>query len=240
MEDTLDFSDLTSPISPGLADCHRRRSTCFALRILLGHQEICSSVMEDPETLLRLLGYGAFWQDEVIDAIKSTLKAEGNDDILHVKPTSGTETTGFIARLKSRQAWNTYETTISRLYSQQPHLVIAALEANLARLKPKSLLKSPGNRNTSLLVKLLGLSPVESRLMDYGEARSYPIMRPGHLSLALKAGSSKSSTDGFGGSSLRQFENKLLKHDRVCLFSSSFSAKLSNCQQQISIPIPFF
>jgi SpoVK/Ycf46/Vps4 family AAA+-type ATPase len=177
MEDTLDFSDLTSPISPGLADCHRRRSTCFALRILLGHQEICSSVMEDPETLLRLLGYGAFWQDEVIDAIKSTLKAEGNDDILHVKPTSGTETTGFIARLKSRYAWNTYETTISRLYSQQPHLVIAALEANLARLKPKSLLKSPGNRNTSLLVKLLGLSPVESRLMDYGEARSYALFR---------------------------------------------------------------
>lgn len=177
MEDTLDFSDLINPVSPGLADRHRRRSSSYALRILLAHQEVCSSVMEDPEALLRLLGCHAVWPEEVINAIKSTLRTDGNDDSSHVKPVTGTETTGFIARLKSRHAWNTYETTISRLYNQQPQLVTDALKANLAQLKPKSLLKSPGNQNTSLLARLLGLSQAESCLIDYGEARSYALFR---------------------------------------------------------------
>ena len=175
MEETLNFNldinDLISPISTGLADHHRQRSCCYALRILIGHPEICNSVMEDPERLLRLLGIDVAWPDKIILAIEDTLRAEGNDGATHVKQEE--DSNGFISRLKSRNAWGGYESTIARLYCQQPELVLSALSDNLARLESTRDLDTPGNRNTSLLVKLLGLNAIESRLIDYSEARSY-------------------------------------------------------------------
>lgn len=130
MEETLDFdldiNDLVSPVATGLAEHHRQRSCCYALRILLGHSELCDSVMEDPEHLLRLLGVNVLWPEKIMLAIEDTLRAEGNNGPDHVKQEGSSS--GFIGRLKSRHAWGGYESTITRLYCQQPTIVLDALK----------------------------------------------------------------------------------------------------------------
>lgn len=167
---TLDFSDL-SPGSVSTRDC--RRGAVFALRILLNYPDIRVEYMEDCKHLLRLLGKKAVWPQQVTRSIAAALDAL-NDDDSNAKHSDGVD---IVSRLKGRHAWTTYEQTISRWHTEQPKVIIEALEDNLARLKPKMILKTPGNRNTTLLTKLLGLNPVESRLLDYAELSSYDQFR---------------------------------------------------------------
>lgn len=167
---TLDFSDL-SPGSVSTRDC--RRGAVFALRILLNYPDIRVEYMEDCKHLLRLLGKKAVWPQQVTRSIAAALDAL-NDDDSNAKHSDGGD---IVSRLKGRHAWTTYEQTISRWHIEQPKVIIEALEDNLARLKPKTILKTPGNRNTTLLAKLLGLNSVESRLLDYAELSSYDQFR---------------------------------------------------------------
>ena len=166
--------DFDLPSSKGASSRHCRRSAVFALRILLANPEICSAYMANCESLLRLLGKHAVWPPQVNRAVGIALKDA--DDEHSSSDADSDDETCVVERVKGRHTWNTYENTISRQYFRNPKLIRSALEANLARLKPKSILKTPGNRNTLLLAKLLGLNSVESRLLDFTETRGFGLL----------------------------------------------------------------
>jgi hypothetical protein len=173
MNTVLDFE--LAPAN-GVSNRHCCRGAVFALRILLNHPEIRTVFMDDCESLLRLLGKHAVWPKEVNLAVCNALKASDDEES---SVTTEIDTTDFslASLLKGRHAWNLYENTISRFYSRNPKLITCALEENLARLKPKAILKTPGNQNTLLLAKLLGLDPVECRLFDFAEMRAYDLFQ---------------------------------------------------------------
>ena len=165
-------TDLELPVTKGGSSKHCRRSAVFALRIVLSNVETCSAYMPNCLSLLRLLGTQAVWPKQVRRAIDVALR--GSDD--ETESVDG-DNDDFYAddRPKGMHAWNAYENTIARLYAQNPRLIRDALEANLARLKPGAILKTPANHNTQLLGKLLGLGPEECRLLDFAETRNFGV-----------------------------------------------------------------
>ena len=154
-------------------DC--RRGAIFALRILLNNPDVRTEYMDDCEHLLRLLGKKVVWPQQLTRAIASALNALRDDDS-SIADNQAAEI-NIVSMLKGRHAWTSYEQTVSRWYTEQPKVIVAALEDNLARMKPKAIFKTPSNRNTSLLAKLLGLTPLECRLLDYAEIRAYDQFR---------------------------------------------------------------
>ena len=168
----LKFLD-DSSTSHSTRDC--RRGTVFALRILLNNPDVRTEYMDDCEHLLRLLGKKAVWPQQLTRAIASGLNALRDDDS-SIADNLASEI-NIVSMLKGRHAWTSYEQTVSRWHTEQPKVIVAALEDNLARLKPKAILKAPGNRNTTLLAKLLGLTPLECRLLDFAEIRAYDQFR---------------------------------------------------------------
>lgn len=173
MDMSLDFG---LPSSKMVSSRHCRRGAVYALRILLNQAEVRAAFMEDSETLLRMLGKHAVWPQQVSRTIGAALNSTDEEDSSPIAAKEESESS-FVARLKGHQAWNAYENTLARLYTKSPKLITSALEDNLARLKPKAILKTPGNPNTLLLAKLLGLNPVECRLIDFAEMRAYAMFR---------------------------------------------------------------
>lgn len=171
MDMTLDF-DL-SPTT-GLVPKHSRRGAVFALRLLLGHPELRAAYMEDCETLVRLLGRRVVWPQKVLNALVRCLRNESGQEM---PANVDSDIADLVACLKGRQAWSTYDITLSRIYAENPKLITCALEDNLAALNPKGVRKYPGNQNTRLLSKLLGFNPVEMRLLDFAELSTYEQFR---------------------------------------------------------------
>mgnify|MGYP001375979792 CR=1 FL=1 len=155
---------------------HARRGAIFALHILLDHPDIRTPYMEDCEALLRLLGKQVVWPRQVSQALCLALHQDDEAQSPLIAKQDG-EASSIGALVRGRQGWSTYENTIASLYSKNPKLIIGAMEDNLARLKPKTALKTPGNRNILLLGKLLDLDPVERRLLEFAELRAYDQFR---------------------------------------------------------------
>lgn len=158
------------------ASRHSHRGAIFALHILLDHPDIRTAYMEDCEALLRLLGKQAVWPPQVSQAVCVALHQDDEAESPMIAKHDG-EAASIGALVKGRQGWRTYENTISSLYSKNPKLIIGAMEDDLARLKPKTALKTPCNRNIRLLGKLLALDPVECRLLEFAELRAYDQFR---------------------------------------------------------------
>ncbi|EXI81782.1 MAG: Proteasomal ATPase [Candidatus Accumulibacter appositus] len=170
------YADFRSTPANGAAGRLAGRGAVFALHILLHHPEILASQVDDCEPWLRMLGKQVVWPQQISHALHLALTANTDEEAPAVTNQGGAAA-NIGALLKSRQQWSTYEDTISRLYAKSPKLIVGALEDNLARLKPKTALKAPGNRNIPLLVKLLDLEPVESRLLDFVETRGHEQFR---------------------------------------------------------------
>ena len=168
--------DLGSAPSNEVASGRGRRGAVFALHILLNHPEICAAYMEDCEALLRLLGKEAVWPPEVDKKIIDVLKEADEGDASAIADTGGGGTSIWTV-IRGRQAWNTYENVISQMHSKSLKLFLRTMQDNLVRLKRGAILKNPGNRNILLLAKLLDLKPVEWRLLDFVETRSYEPFR---------------------------------------------------------------
>lgn len=169
MEETLDF-DLERRITQ-FSPVNRIRlwSSIYVIRLLLNHKEICNRLMDDPESLLRLLGAEAPWPEEMIKQIQRE-DAEDDDADL-VEP----NVPNFLRKIKTRGSWNRYGNAVSRLYTDNPSLILSSLENHLASLLTKEQAWPAANVNA--LGALLGLSPTERMLINYAECRTYPGFR---------------------------------------------------------------
>lgn len=169
MEETLDF-DLDAPaFSAGSSSRQRERGSLYAIRLLLKHNEICCQMMEDPEAFLRLLGINAPWPDDYVQRFQVT-----QDDDGETTPTVQ-DVPRFLRRLKTRNAWSRYGQAISRLYLDDPRLVLAPLEAYLDSLCLRAFETSSPNAAT--LSNLLGLNQAERCLVEFAECRSFSLFR---------------------------------------------------------------
>jgi len=169
MEETLDF-DLDAPTSAlGSSSRQRERGSMYAIRLLLKHNEVCSQLMEDPEALLRLLGADAPWPDNFVQRFEAS---EDDDD----ETKSGAQNIPhFLRRLKTRSAWSRYSQAISRIYLDEPLLVLTPLEEHLDQLHQRE--RETGSQNAEMLRNLLGLSHTERGLVELAECRSFSLFR---------------------------------------------------------------
>lgn len=186
MEETLDF-DLDAPTSAlGSSSRQRERGSTYAIRLLLKHNEVCSQLMEDPEALLRLLGGEAPWPDNFVQRFEAT---RDDDD---ETTSTDQDIPRFLRRLKTRSAWNRYSQAISRIYLDEPRLVLAPLEEHLDRLHQRE--HETSSQNAEMLRNLLGLSQTERGLVEFAECRSFSLFRD-----VLRA------ISGFAGSEAYQY-----------------------------------
>lgn len=169
MEDTLDF-DLERRITQ-FSPVNRLRlwSSIYVIRLLLNHKEICNRVMDDPESLLRLLGAEAPWPETMIKQIQKEGEEDANSDLVEINVPN------FLRKIKTRGAWNRYGNAVSSLYTDDPALVLSSLESHLASLLTKEQAWPAVNANA--LGDLLGLSSTERMLINYAECRTYPGFR---------------------------------------------------------------
>jgi len=149
--------------------CHR--GAVFALRIVLANP---GAYIEASETLLRLLGNDAVWPPRIIKALVKALELEDDEG----ETSAIDEKSISIGKLlKQRRGFRTYSEVISHQFSDDPKLIHEALEDNLRRLDPKTLLKKPASRNLVILGKLLNLSPMELRIIEVAQLRSFEPFR---------------------------------------------------------------
>ena len=165
MDYDLDFTDKLSRTGTNRSN---RREAVYALRIVLSHPDVLAKSMEDCEALLRVLGKNVPWPDKIHQAIIAAI--QGDDET--ALNGGQRKDQNIPAILKSRSAWRSYENVVSEIFSEEPKLVTRFLANYLARLKPGDIQKTPGNRNTTLLGKLIGLSPIEKRVLDFAEHRN--------------------------------------------------------------------
>jgi len=186
MDNNLDF-DLDEPASPfGGASRQRERGATYAIRLLLKHNEICIQLMQDPEALLRLLGADAPWPDDFVQRFEATQ----DDD--EESTSADQDIPRFLRRLKTRSAWSRYSQAISRIYLEEPRLLLAPLEAHLGRLHQRE--RESCSQNAEMLRNLLGLSQTERALIEFAECRSFSLFRD-----VLRA------ISGFAGSEAYQY-----------------------------------
>ena len=163
----LDFDP--SPYG-GFSERFCSRGAVFALRILLSNPDVLPGYMDDCEYLLKLLGGDAVWPDRL-----SRLLAKGlaNEDDGIDAAIVDADAIKIASLLKKRRAYRVYSDVITRCFADDPKLVVEALEDNLLRLKPQSLLKAQANPNIARLGKMLGLTQTEMQILDFAELRGF-------------------------------------------------------------------
>lgn len=183
MAETLDF-DLDVPTSILVSSSRQREcGSVYAIRLLLKHSEVCSQLMEDPEALLRLLGADVPWPDNFVQRFEA---AQDDDET----KSTAQDIPRFLRRLRTRSAWSCYSQAISRIYLDEPRLVLAPLEEYLDQLHQHE----TSSQNAEMLRNLLGLSQTERGLVEFAECRSFSLFRD-----VLRA------ISGFAGSEAYQY-----------------------------------
>lgn len=155
------------------AGANNSRPSVYALKIALSHPDVLAKCMEECEALLRVLGKHMKWPRKITATIVNTIQAEEDDEnspCCHGdKPLS--------VLLNCRSTWRTYQNVVSRLFNEDPRPIADALADHLASLTANDSANTPRNPNISLLGKLVGLGPLEQRLLDFAELRNAETFR---------------------------------------------------------------
>ena len=143
-----------------------QHATVFALRILLCNARVCDAFMDDPSTLLRLLGKRVLWSEEVLSAVVCSISPDTDAD----EGACASLKERFTAHLSSGQAWSAYASTISFLYAENPECVLEDLQANLDHLGAGLNVGTPSSENVAMIRELLELSAVEVEIVEFAKA----------------------------------------------------------------------